>query len=123
MLQDLIAAQRDIYLAFGDAITAFADGGSWQAFASAMPMGIVFGAVHALTPGHGKALLATYLAASPTGAARALAVALLLAFTHISMSVLIVALSLPLVSVALGNVGHAPVLEDVSRGLLGVIGL
>jgi len=39
------------------------------------------------------------------------------------MSVLIALLSLPLVSVALGSVGRAPLLEDISRGLLGVIGL
>lgn len=39
------------------------------------------------------------------------------------MSVVIVLLSLPLVSVALGSVGRAPLLEDISRGLLGLIGL
>jgi len=39
------------------------------------------------------------------------------------MAVMIAALSLPLVSVVLGSVGRAPLLEDMSRGLLGVIGL
>lgn len=43
--------------------------------------------------------------------------------THVTIAVIIAALSLPLVSIALGSVGRAPLLEDVSRGLLGLIGL
>ena len=46
-----------------------------------------------------------------------------LSFTHVTIAVLIAVLSLPLVSIALGSVGRAPLLEDVSRGLLGLIGL
>lgn len=86
-------------------------------------MGILFGAVHALTPGHSKAVLATYLTASTDSVPRGLAVSLVLSFVHVGISVLIALLSLPLVSVALGSVGRAPLLEDISRGLLGVIGL
>jgi ABC-type nickel/cobalt efflux system permease component RcnA len=41
----------------------------------------------------------------------------------VTTAVLIAALSLPLVSIALGSVGRAPLLEDISRGLLGLIGL
>ncbi|MEX0408828.1 hypothetical protein ABGN05_24600 [Aquibium sp. LZ166] len=52
-----------------------------------------------------------------------LAVSLVLSFVHVGTSVLIALLSLPLVSVALGSVGRAPLLEDISRGLLGAIGL
>lgn len=48
---------------------------------------------------------------------------LVLSFVHVGVSVMIALLSLPLVSVALGSVGPAPLLEDLSRGLLGVIGL
>lgn len=48
---------------------------------------------------------------------------LLLSFVHVGMSVLIALLSLLLVSMALRSVGRAPLLEDISRGLLGVIGL
>jgi ABC-type nickel/cobalt efflux system permease component RcnA len=50
-------------------------------------------------------------------------VSLTLSFTHVTIAVLIAALSLPLVSIALGSVGRAPLLEDVSRGLLGLIGV
>lgn len=88
-----------------------------------LPMGILFGAAHALTPGHSKMVLATYLAASPLGLLRGLAVSLALSFTHVTMSVVIALLSLPLVSSSLGSVGRAPMLEDISRGLLGLIGV
>ena len=54
---------------------------------------------------------------------RGIATSLVLSFTHVTMSVLIALLSLPLVSIALGNAGRAPLLEDLSRGLLGLIGI
>ena len=120
---EAVAVQRDIYLAFGDRIEMFAESGDWMKLAAFLPMGIVFGAVHALTPGHSKMVLATYLAGMPTAWRHGLGAAVLLSAVHVSMSVIIVLLSLPLVSVALGSVGQAPLLEDISRGLLGVIGL
>ena len=122
MLQTIIDLQRDIYLAFAQHIKAFADGGGWSAFVAFLPMGIVFGAVHAMTPGHSKALLATYLTGSSAGVTRGLTVSIALSVTHVSMAVLIALFSLPLVSVMLGSAGSAPLLEDISRGLLGVIG-
>jgi nickel/cobalt exporter len=76
-----------------------------------------------MTPGHSKSVLATYLAGSSSGMGRSLMVSLVLSFTHVGMAVMIAALSLPLVSVVLGSVGRAPRLEDLSRGLLGLIGL
>lgn len=123
LYQQLVALQREIYLTFASHIRSFAETGDWTLLASYLPMGIVFGAAHALTPGHSKAVLATYLTGSTASVPRGLAVSLLLSAVHVGMSVLIALLSLPLVSVALGSVGRAPMLENLSRGLLGVIGL
>ena len=123
LFQDLVAIQREIYLVFADRIGDFAKTGDWTLLAAYLPMGVVFGAVHALTPGHSKAVLATYLTGSTASLPRALIVSLVLSFTHVTTSVVIALLSLPLVSVALGSVGRAPLLEDVSRGLLGLIGI
>ena len=123
LFQYLVSVQRDIYLAFADKIGIFARTGDWSLLAFYLPMGIVFGAVHAMTPGHSKAVLATYLTGSTATLPRALLVSLVLSFTHVTTSVIIALLSLPLVSFALGSVGRAPLLEDISRGLLGVIGL
>jgi ABC-type nickel/cobalt efflux system permease component RcnA len=123
LYQELVALQREIYLAFADRIGSFASTGNWSELAIYLPMGILFGAAHALTPGHSKAVLATYLTGSTTSVPRGLAVSLVLSLVHVGMSVLIALLSVPLVSVALGSVGRAPLLENLSRGLLGVIGL
>lgn len=120
---EAVAAQREIYLAFAARIRDFAETGDWQQLAVFMPMGIVFGAIHAATPGHSKLILATYLAGSNLAAVQALAVSLVLSLTHVSMSVLIALLSLPLVSIAFGEAGRAPALENLSRGLIGLIGL
>ncbi|MFD2054316.1 nickel/cobalt transporter [Mesorhizobium calcicola] len=123
LFQTLVEFQRTIYLALGEQIKLFAAGGDWRAFAAFLPMGVVFGAAHALTPGHSKSILATYLTGSEFGLVRGLGVSLVLSFTHVTIAVLIAVLSLPLVSIALGSVGQAPMLEDLSRGLLGLIGL
>ena len=122
-MQQIIAFQRDIYLSLSAQIQAFANGGGWGALLAFLPLGILFGAAHALTPGHSKTILATYLMGSPLGLVRGLAVSLALSFTHVAMSVVIALLALPLVSATLVGVGRAPLLEDVSRGLLGLIGL
>jgi nickel/cobalt exporter len=123
VLQPLVQIQREIYLALTEQIKLLSAEGDWVAFLGFLPMGILFGAVHALTPGHSKAVLATYLAGSEARIARGLLSSLALSFTHVTVAVLIAVLSLPVVSIALGSVGRAPLLEDFSRGLLGLIGV
>lgn len=51
LLQHLVAIHREIYLAFADRIKVFAEAEDWSLLAPYLPMGIAFGAVHALTPG------------------------------------------------------------------------
>ncbi|WP_340120180.1 hypothetical protein [Pelagibius sp. 7325] len=123
MLQFFFDLQRDIYLAFAGRLTVFAETGDWWLLASYLPVGLVFGAAHAMTPGHSKAVLAVYLSGSRAGLARALLISLVLSATHVAMAVSIVLLSLPVVSAMLGSSGRAPLLEDISRGVLGLIGV
>ena len=123
LYQQSVEIQRDIYLTFAGRIRTFAESGEWGQLAIFLPMGILFGAVHALTPGHSKLILATYLAGSPVKVRQALGVSILLSVVHVSMAVIIALFSLPLVSMALTSVGGAPLLEDISRGFLGLIGL
>lgn len=89
--------QREIYLAFADRIGTFAETVDWTLLAAYLPMGFLFGAVHALTPGHSKAVLATYLTGSTATVPRAFLVSFVLSATHVTMSVVIALLSLPLV--------------------------
>jgi len=67
LFTDLVAFQREIYLAFADHINVFAETGNWSVLAAYLPIGIVFGAAHALTLGHRKAVLATYLVGTTSG--------------------------------------------------------
>ena len=123
MLEQLVALQRWIYGALSADLSAFAATRDWFALAAVLPTGVLFGAVHALTPGHGKAILASYLAGSRLATLRAIAVATVLALTHVGSAVVLALLAAPLITRTLGGVGRAPSLELVSRGLLIGIGL
>jgi len=118
----LIAIQRWIYGSLTAGLTAFATTHDWAALAAVLPLGIVFGAVHALTPGHGKTLLASYLVGSRLAPIRATAVAAVQALTHVGSAVVIALTAAPLVTRTLVGVGRAPALEALSRGLLIAIG-
>lgn len=89
MFQILVELQRTIYLAVGEQIKLLSAGGDWLAFMGFLPMGVVFGAAHALTPGHSKAVLATYLAGSDAKVSRGLLVSIILSFTHVTIAVLL----------------------------------
>jgi len=119
----LIAAQTEINRTIAADVNAFAASRDWSLLLSVLPFGILFGAVHALTPGHSKTVLASYLAGSTVSALRGMGVALILSLTHIMMAVLIAVLALPLVTATLGGAGQAPLMEDISRGLLAAIGV
>jgi nickel/cobalt transporter (NicO) family protein len=122
-IEALVGLQRDIYAAVADHLRTFAADRNWLALLAVLPMGVVFGAAHASTPGHSKTVLAAYVTGSRIQLSRGLLMSLVLSFTHVTMAVLIAVLALPLISIALGSVGRAPLLEDVSRGLLGLIGV
>ena len=123
MLDQLIAIQRWIYGALSADLSAFAATRDWWALAAVLPAGILFGSVHALTPGHGKSILASYLLGSRLATLRALAVAAVLALTHVGSAMLIALLAAPLVTRTLGGVGRAPALEVLGRGLIVAIGI
>ena len=123
MLDQLIAWQRWIYTALSADLNTFAATRDWMALAVVLPTGVLFGAIHALTPGHGKSILASYLMGSRLAALRALGVAAIMALTHVGTAVLIAVTAAPLITRTLGGVGRAPALELLSRGLLVAIGL
>lgn len=125
MLTWLLEYQKETYLAFGEHISTFANGGGSVALLAFLPMGLLLGAVHALMPGHSKLLMATYVVGSKGSLRSALLTAIVLAATHITISVLIVLLSLPLIDYMFGGSGpgSSPLLEHLSLGVIGLIGL
>jgi nickel/cobalt transporter (NicO) family protein len=122
-MEFLIAIQGWIRQSITADLNAFAATRDWAALALVLPLGITFGAVHALTPGHGKTVLASYLVGSRLAFLRGLGVAGALAVTHVGLAVIIALTAAPLITRTLGGAGQAPLLEALSRGILGLIGL
>ena len=123
MLEQIFALQRWIYAALTADIAAFAASRDWVALITVLPAAAVFGAIHALTPGHGKSLLASYLLGSRLVVLRSLAVATVLALTHVGSAVLIALVALPLVTKTIVGAGQVPAMEILSRGLLVLVGV
>jgi nickel/cobalt exporter len=122
-MEFLIAVQGWIRQSITADLNAFAATRDWAALVLILPLGIGFGAVHAPTPGHGKTVLASYLFGSHLAVLRGLGVAGALALTHVGTAVVLALTAAPLITRTLGGAGQAPLLEALSRGMLGLIGM
>ena len=111
MMQTLIDLQGAIHEAVNGLFGRFAETGDWRSLFVILPLGIAFGAIHALTPGHSKIVLASYLVGSRLPLKRSTFVAGALAFTHILSAVVLALLAAPLLSRTIGGVGRAPSLD------------
>lgn len=119
----LVALQGDIRRSVADQISAFSASGDWLALLGTMPLAIMFGMAHALTPGHNKLVLATYVLGERLGLLKALATSMLLSATHIGSAVAIGFGANWLVSRTITQAGRAPLLETISHTLLAAIAL
>lgn len=87
------------------------------------PLGVVFGAVHALTPGHSKMVLASYVLGSRLTALRSLTVSIALAFVHVTSAVVIALAASWLVKRTIAGAGRSSLLEIVSGVTLAILGI
>jgi nickel/cobalt exporter len=123
MLAFLIDVQRSIYAVLSGDVIAYSNSRDITALLAVLPLGLVFGAAHALTPGHSKSVLAAYVLGSGLKPPRALLTSLVLSVTHISSAVLLALVTNSLVTRSLVGAGRAPSLEWTSRLILVAIGL
>lgn len=123
MMEWLVTVQEWIYGSIHGHLSDFAARGDWATLVQVMPLGIVFGAVHALTPGHSKTLLASYLVGAPLAPLRGLVVSSALAVTHVLSAVVIALFATHLLTRTLVGAGRAPLVEDLSRGFLVLVGV
>lgn len=123
MFQFLYEIQLAIRGSLTGAIDGFARTEDGSVLLAMMPLGIVFGAAHAMTPGHSKSILATYVLGSGLKPLRAVLTSLILAATHITSAVLLAVIANSLVTRTLVGAGRAPALENVSRYMLVAIGI
>jgi nickel/cobalt transporter (NicO) family protein len=119
----LFEIQRSINEAVNHLIGSFAESRDSNTLLIMLPLGIMFGAVHALTPGHSKIVLASYLVGSRLALTRSAMVAGALALTHIASAVVLALLAAPLITRTIGAAGRAPAIETFSRGVLALIGV
>jgi ABC-type nickel/cobalt efflux system permease component RcnA len=123
LMQILVDLQRWVYGSITGYLDDFSTTGDWLSLTTVLPLGIVFGAVHALTPGHGKTVLASYLVGSRLAVARSVGVASVLSLTHVASAVMLALVGAPLLSRTITGAGRSETLEDVSRGLIALIGV
>jgi nickel/cobalt exporter len=118
VLDLLVGIQSAINDTFAARISAFSQSRDWVGLLGMLPSGVLFGVVHALTPGHSKSVLATYLLGSGLSGIKSVVTALVLALTHIASAVVLALVASELVSRTITSAGQAPLLEYISRGLL-----
>lgn len=123
MMDLLVFLQGEIHQSARMHFSAMASGGGWTIVFATLPLGAGLGMVHALTPGHSKVLLASYLVSSELSVLRGLSVSAVLATTHVLSAVIIALFATELLSRGLADAGRAPLAEWISRGALVLIGL
>ncbi|GAB5426637.1 MAG: nickel/cobalt transporter [Devosia indica] len=123
MLELLVNLQGAIHSAIGAHVSEFAQTGDCGRLVSVVPAGIAFGALHALTPGHNKLMLAVYAAGNQPAPVWTIAISGLMTLTHIGSAVLLAIAGSALVSRTLVGAGRVPALEAASHALLIGIGL
>jgi nickel/cobalt transporter (NicO) family protein len=118
MMELLFELQQWIYAILRDRLYVLADDRDWLSMATILPLGAVFGALHALTPGHNKIVLATYLMGSRSSIWQGVGVAGMLASTHVGTAVVLALVGMSLITRTIVGAGRAPALEDISSTLL-----
>ena len=88
----------------------------------AMAAAILFGAVHALMPGHGKIVLISYHLGQPSSPTAAFANGAILALTHVGLAVALVLAGYTVISRAFAYGGRTPQFEAASGALIIIIG-
>jgi len=120
-MDSLIALQRWLY---GSVSAGLADvaSGAPSAIIAAMILAVVFGALHALMPGHGKTVLVSYHFGRPGRWPYGLATGAILALTHVGVAVILVLAGVAVISRAFAAGGRTPAFETASAGLIALIG-
>ena len=120
-LESIFEVQRALYAHAAQALNSLQVGGA-GALPSLAAAAFAFGMLHALLPGHGKSVLASYYAADGRWRG-ALGSSLLLIFTHVGSAVVLVLSGYAILRHTIGGAGRAPMLEHVSQILIVLIGL
>jgi nickel/cobalt transporter (NicO) family protein len=118
---NLFDLQRWLYAGIAGNLDEVATRNLWT-LVCAMAAAMAFGAVHALMPGHGKAVLVSYYLGRPSDLRQGLLSGLILALTHVGTAVVLVLTGVVIVSRAFAVGGRAPAFETASATMITLIG-
>ena len=113
--------QHWLYGGMASGLGEVADGDIGAIFA-AMAAAVLFGAVHALMPGHGKTVLVSYHLGQPTKLREGVANGAILALTHVGLALVLVLAGFAVISKAFAYGARTPQFEAASGILIALIG-
>jgi nickel/cobalt exporter len=117
----LVSIQHWLYGGMASGLGEVA-GGDLRAMFVAMAAAVLFGAVHALMPGHGKTVLVSYHLGQPGKLREGLANGAILAMTHVGLALVLVLAGFAVISRAFAYGGRTPNFEVASGSLIALIG-
>lgn len=120
-MQEIIALQRWLYGGMASGLSDVAQGSFW-AIAVAMGAAVLFGAVHALMPGHGKTVLFSYHLGQPGSLLAGIVNGAILALTHVGLAIVLVLAGFAVISRLFAVGGRTPQFELASGVLIVLIG-
>ena len=120
-MENMVAIQRWLYSGMASGLGEVA-GGDSRAIVAAMAAAVLFGAVHALMPGHGKMVLVSYHLGQPGRLRESVANGALLTLTHVGLAMVLVLAGFAVISRAFAYGGRTPQFELASGMLIAVIG-
>lgn len=118
-----VRLQRDVNRALSDGIVAIKDGRSSSAVLLAMLIAFSYGVLHALGPGHGKAVILGYFLARDGSIRRGLRMGAQIALLHVISAVVIVVVAHWLLAVSFAQpIDQLQILKVFSYGAITAIG-
>jgi len=112
-METIVAIQHWLYSGMASGLSEVA-GGQPGAILAAMAAAILFGSIHALMPGHGKLVLASYHLGQPTRPGEGVLNGAILTLTHVGLAVLLVLAGFAVMSRAFAYGGRTPQFELAS---------
>jgi ABC-type nickel/cobalt efflux system permease component RcnA len=118
-----VRLQRDVNRALSDGIVAIKDGRSSAAVLVAMLIAFAYGALHAIGPGHGKAVILGYFLSRDGSILRGLRMGAQIAVLHVISAVVIVVVVHWLLAVSFAQpIDQLEILKVFSYGAITIIG-
>ena len=116
----LIELQRWLY---GGMAAGMKSADDVTALPALLASAVLFGALHALMPGHGKSVLVTYHLGRPGQIWDGLITGMVLALTHVGSAVLFIMAGVAVISRTIAAGGRAPAFETASAILIACTGI